>query len=495
MAVAPQNIMATLRGMPDAQLAKYAAMHKNDPFIFPLAFQESQTRKQVRNAQQAQGGMNQPKVVDQDLAQMMPQVAPQASQLPEDIGIAQLPAQNMQGMATGGIVAFEEGGEVPRYGGFTDGSLIKEKDVKSAYDRWMASQPSWFQQATPTSGQREADAKAEYERLLNAYQTRPDMSQPGSTLPSMNTAAADKVIPEVTTSSKDTSKERDTKKERTEKVEPAPRKEGAGSVAMPAAPVGGIDALATAYKPSSAEDLGKSAKAVALEANKESEAAYKPYAEMLQKERADLDARSSDNKSMALLQAGLGILGGTSHNAFENISKGGMQGLASYQEAKRLDDASKKALMASEIAMMQAQRAERSGNHKDAVALIGQAEQSNQFGVNAGLKAQELKQTGEYQRGMVGVQQGRNEILGASNRQSEKQMAEYTKIQNAVTKSLANDANYLALKTPAEKAKYETEALRNAMARNPFLSALSANIGFVQAPTAGQVRGDYTTDQ
>jgi hypothetical protein len=29
-------------------------MHKNDPFIFPLAFQESQTRKHTRASQQAQ---------------------------------------------------------------------------------------------------------------------------------------------------------------------------------------------------------------------------------------------------------------------------------------------------------------------------------------------------------------------------------------------------------------------------------------------------------
>jgi hypothetical protein len=35
--------------------------------------------------------------------------------LPEDQGIAQLPADNMKGMAGGGIIAFEEGGEVPRF--------------------------------------------------------------------------------------------------------------------------------------------------------------------------------------------------------------------------------------------------------------------------------------------------------------------------------------------------------------------------------------------
>lgn len=65
----------------------------------------------------------QPKVVDQEVAQMgapamPPQGMPQGmppQQLPEDVGIGRLPAPNMQRMATGGIVAFEEGGEVPRF--------------------------------------------------------------------------------------------------------------------------------------------------------------------------------------------------------------------------------------------------------------------------------------------------------------------------------------------------------------------------------------------
>jgi hypothetical protein len=125
MAVAPQNIMAQLRGMPDAQLAKYAAMHKNDPFIFPLAFQESQSRKQTRSAQQAQmAGQEQPKVVDQAVSQMSA-VDPMGNvtgYLPEDMGIGRLPAKNLQRMAGGGIVAFEEGGEVPSFsrGGIND---------------------------------------------------------------------------------------------------------------------------------------------------------------------------------------------------------------------------------------------------------------------------------------------------------------------------------------------------------------------------------------
>jgi hypothetical protein len=145
MAIAPQNIMTTLRSMGDAELAKYAQMHQQDPYIFPLAFQESQNRQHLRSAKQAEmAGQQQPKVVQQDLSQMAqmaaPQMPPQAAQpqqhqLPEDQGIAQLPAQNLQKLAGGGIIAFEEGGYVPRYAGTTDGSFIQEADIQARRTR------------------------------------------------------------------------------------------------------------------------------------------------------------------------------------------------------------------------------------------------------------------------------------------------------------------------------------------------------------------------
>ena len=121
MAMTPdtRSILTSLRFMKDSELQQYAAMHKNDPFIFPLAFQESQTRKQMRAESQAMQPP-QPKVADQALAQMAPQ--PQQP-LPENVGIGQLPADNLKGMATGGIVAFDDGGEVP---GYADGVAVKD---------------------------------------------------------------------------------------------------------------------------------------------------------------------------------------------------------------------------------------------------------------------------------------------------------------------------------------------------------------------------------
>jgi hypothetical protein len=147
MAIDQRDVSSTLRFMDDRALQQYAAMYKNDPYIFPLAFQESQNRQRLRMSQQsAQGMQPQPKVNEQALAQMAPQ------QLPEDQGIATLAAPNMQQMADGGIAGYDDadfvsrsepvvmmagGGHIPRYqGNPQDGSVVR---ARGPYDQPPAS--------------------------------------------------------------------------------------------------------------------------------------------------------------------------------------------------------------------------------------------------------------------------------------------------------------------------------------------------------------------
>jgi len=91
---------------PDSALQKYAQMHKDDPYIMALAMSEFNRRKQTRQGAQI-NAPEQPKVVDQAIQSM-------GAPMPEDVGIGQLPAGNMN-FADGGIVAFGNGGDVPRY--------------------------------------------------------------------------------------------------------------------------------------------------------------------------------------------------------------------------------------------------------------------------------------------------------------------------------------------------------------------------------------------
>ena len=123
------QITSTLRSMPDQQLQQYAAMHKGDPYILSLAVSESNQRKKMRAAAQGQAGGQMPKVADAAIAGMAQQ------QLPEDQGIAQIPAPNMQRMADGGIAGYgDDANEDPgmAMGGMFDFAQRSEPVIRMA---------------------------------------------------------------------------------------------------------------------------------------------------------------------------------------------------------------------------------------------------------------------------------------------------------------------------------------------------------------------------
>jgi hypothetical protein len=98
------QITSKLALMPDAALKQFAEMHKEDPYSFSLAIAESNRRKEIRS--QASPAQPQPKVADQELHAMAQPSEPY--RLPEDVGIGALPVDMR--MASGGIVAFNDGG-------------------------------------------------------------------------------------------------------------------------------------------------------------------------------------------------------------------------------------------------------------------------------------------------------------------------------------------------------------------------------------------------
>jgi hypothetical protein len=94
-----EKLTSQMAMLPDAALKQMAMMHKSDPYVLPLIISEDGRRKQMRQAAQAQmAAVPQPKVADAALAQM--------GQLPEEQGIGQLPAPNIQRMADGGIAGY-----------------------------------------------------------------------------------------------------------------------------------------------------------------------------------------------------------------------------------------------------------------------------------------------------------------------------------------------------------------------------------------------------
>jgi Glycosyl hydrolase 108 len=122
-----QALSQTLSAMPLDRLQGYLRQHQDDPYVVALGLSIAKQKKEAMAAQQGMAGRQpMPKVAQQEIDQ----IAPRAMPMPENVGIGQLPAQNLAHMAGGGIVAFDDGGEVPRYR--KDGSLFDD-----AFDRTL----------------------------------------------------------------------------------------------------------------------------------------------------------------------------------------------------------------------------------------------------------------------------------------------------------------------------------------------------------------------
>ena len=96
-------LRSQMRKWTPQQLQAFAMQHQNDAIALSLISQEQSEREKARASQQAMGQPQQPKVNQQVIGKL--------AQLPEEVGIGQLPAQNLEeGMADGGIVGYADGG-------------------------------------------------------------------------------------------------------------------------------------------------------------------------------------------------------------------------------------------------------------------------------------------------------------------------------------------------------------------------------------------------
>jgi len=400
MAIDQRNISASLRMMDDRALQQYAAMHKSDPYVFPLAFQESQNRQKVRMSGQAQmGGQEMPKVNDAALMAMSPQAAP--PQVPQGQGIGSLPAPNMQRMADGGIAGYEDDEEGMATGGMggmfnfaqqsepvvrmSGGGSTRFTPEGAAYPARLAT-PDIYPYMQGKVKQDDDDsmvdefkgiddqiiANLESQRLMGAFD---DYSKYTPT-PKKGSKAAKKL-------------EEEAKKE-AKKEEPAKKPE------LPALPT---------YTPKTAAQARAEADKIAAPDLAEIKESYKPFAEQFAQDRSRIEGREKNNLSDSLIRAGLGIMAGKSQFAAQNIGEGGIQGLNAYQEAQKANEASRRALTQSEMLMSQAQRAEGRGARTDAASLFAQSQEAERAGIQFGQKAREIENSKAYQDASVATAQ------------------------------------------------------------------------------------------
>jgi hypothetical protein len=410
------NLKDTLSGMDLQGLQDYARVNKNDPYIVSMALSMANTLKKMEVAKKGRAGMQpQPKVVDQQIAQMVappPQqmaAAPQQQMLPEDTGIGQLPAQNMQRMAEGGIVAFEEGGDVPGYadGGVPSGAIIMGNMYQDPVTGQMKPLPqrdalpfgnvpmNYAENRKLYEAKKEADLKARTQAAQSVLNESPEdyalrkvseleakggkklspdarnmaMSQfvndkikgqvsrgeaslttssqlpapattytgikalPGAVPPGQKKLNVDSTVarPTVANAAKTT-------------VAATPVDLMTGITALNTKPMTPAEAMAASKTFGTGSELTESVdklRADTIKSNEDLSKAYKEglaglakpgeQAEERLKQREAEDAVSkADAKAMAIFKAGLGMMAGTSRNAFENIGKGAMAGLEEY---------------------------------------------------------------------------------------------------------------------------------------------------------------------
>jgi hypothetical protein len=382
------QITSTLAKLPDRALQQYAQLHKNDPYVMSLAVSESNRRKELRAAGQgAQGGQPQPKVADAAIAQMG------AQPMPEEMGIGALPAQNMQQMADGGIVGYDEGGMtygqepvmmmaeggVARYqaGGDAQSLLRTTTGGKS----WFLDVPQtmrdpsvpYYREITSPFAPLADKEFATKEEALAAYNQIAPAAAPSakkvtptfspddySGMDRRSMSGSMPNIPSITPSAKPAP---------TEKRVATPPRPGAGPAAAAAASKEDPFSMA-AIRKAQAEAMGDSNYKIGAlnnqlveirnkaetqvqqrldERRKEIEAegdVYKDRSDRLVERAKGLAAQKNENTGLALLNAGLAIMS-TPGKLMEAIGKGAQVGTAQYAAGikdlraaqERLDDA------------------------------------------------------------------------------------------------------------------------------------------------------------
>lgn len=339
------KITSTLAKLPDAQLQQYAQMHKADPYIMALAMSESTRRKELRSAGQgAQGAQEQPKVVDQAVAEMAPQP------LPEEQGIGQLPAGDMN-FADGGIVAFAGGGEARSpYAFLNPGDFFGGigRIFSEGVDPVAAAQRRQAALRNLTTPPEETVGTPEFAAAQQAM--REKAKAEGRVLPSDAPPAPNIAAPAAAAGK-------------------APTTPAAGG--QPAAPVAGfrerylkdLEGMGP-EKTKTLEEI-RAERAVLMPQEK----AYAGLEAALNKESEGAAGEKKDALWMAVTQAGLAAAAGASPYALKNIAEGFGTGLAGYKESlkefKKADKERQKAMADIE----QARRAEERGDVDTAMSL------------------------------------------------------------------------------------------------------------------------------
>ena len=386
------KLEAIIRGQDHSMpiVAAMAAYEVKKPMATAAAGQQA-----TQQLQQAQPTVRQEMEQEMDKSGMIPDMAmlqqqrmgPQPPVLPEQAGVGALPAPNMQGMAMahGGIIAFDDGGDVPGYAGDEE-SLVGEY-YGLPFGGRSGSEEYWKRSVMPYGEQMRnvgESLKRGAKRLFSIPDTEVDKEEKKKKeeKKEKEKVTGTKTPADLKASSRDLDTILATRPAPMGDVTPPARVPRAGAPAPAPTPASageaGIagalkarDALVSGEDKEIREKLGAYEKDVATgieglrkmrEEGKPTGKAYEKYEAQLMKEEEAAKGKEERNLQMALVNAGLAIAGGTSQYALENIGKGALVGTKQYMDGiDKLEAAAKKRQEAAAM-IENARRAEERGD-------------------------------------------------------------------------------------------------------------------------------------
>jgi len=388
MSYTPESInqlQAKLNRLSPQQLKQFAATNYDDPISLALAMQvDSERKKMTAQSQAMAAGQQKPPVAAQAIQSI-------GTELPENTGIAQLPAPNIQSMADGGIAGYDMEPVVRMAGGGSPFGRWWESVTQdlSGIREGNALRKELAEKYAPTGGlqglfkNQTDEERAIAERTLSiipklnkdqlmllkeqGVAALPTLETalappPKTTTPAPASAAASTAPAPITEVPPPDTKTLDTPPPPKPRAPAAPANSGIAALPLtPEALIKDRAAISAAQNLEVPIELQTAMDTQAREEKKAAEerlnafdidtarrgVAFADREARLKAREAEFGQQKEDNKSMALLEAGLAIMSGASPYALQNIGAGALVGTKAYKSGlkdlaevrDKLDDA------------------------------------------------------------------------------------------------------------------------------------------------------------
>ena len=385
-----------LSTMPDQMLPRLAQQYKNDAITLSLILSEKNRRERTRGAASAQqGGQPQPKVNDAVVSELM-------QQLPEDVGIGQLPTPNMDQMYDGGLVSFAGGGAVDSY---QDGGTIYDPvtGVPISSENISDNDLTLLERLGVFNPENRRALEQAEKRA--AAQKRPAVNYNQATMPAAGYTRGDpRALPTMPSA-------------QSQMGAAVPPSAAPGTTSAARGPVQPqMDALAQyqrdidKFKPAkgrtAAEELAARQELVPEEYRGK---AYAGLEKSLQGDAETAGKEKDQSFWMSVMQAGLSAAAGSSPNALKNIADGMNVGLSSYKDSLKEFKKAEKERQKAMADIEQARRAEARGDADTAIKATERSEDRmdkfNGYAMQgiAALRSQEMQERGANARNAASI--------------------------------------------------------------------------------------------